>query len=297
VFTITNTASEGVNAAPIEQRFNRGLFSPQRRVCYPDGAGRYYVQQPFGRPGTISWNRNNGWVLDLAVDPLHSNVVYSAAAAVRKSTDGGHTWKTVLLPRRGSYTFVTRIAIAPTRPESIYAIAHNSHNGDTAIYKSTDGGRSWQTTGSSGSSLPPSCCGDAEDALAVDPGNPQTLYAVVGDTVLATTDGGVDWQPIASGLPANDVTSLAVDPRSETVYASIWLDVNRASTNPLAGAIYKTTDGGQTWSEIYHGSAVLRIDLDTARPSTIYAAAYASPGYHFRLLRSTDSGRTWATAP
>jgi len=39
------------------------------------------LEQPFGVPGTTNWNRNNGWVLDVAVDPVHSNVVYSAADA------------------------------------------------------------------------------------------------------------------------------------------------------------------------------------------------------------------------
>jgi photosystem II stability/assembly factor-like uncharacterized protein len=260
------------------------------------------VKLPVGTPGTTSWNRSNGWVLDVAVDPSNSSIVYSASDAVRKSTDGGHTWKTVLQPYPTQWHFVTRIAIAQTRPESIYAIAHIYSNGRTAIYKSTDAGRTWQVTGGSASSLPPSCCGDSEDALAVDPGRPQTLYAAVGDTVLATTDGGANWHPMANGLPANDVTSLAVDPqRSRTVYASVQTDLNRAKSNAVAGAIYKTTDGGQTWSEVFSGFGVQKVAVDPARPSTVYAEGWAGrdPSHQdvFRLLRSTDGGRTWTVAP
>ena len=287
------------------QPFNQGLFPPNggRRVCYPGGAGRpYCVREPIGTPGTTSWNRDNGYVLDVAVDPIHSNVVYSAAGAIRKSTDGGRIWKTVFAPKqRGGFT---RITIAPTRPESIYTITHDVHDGATTIYKSTDAGRTWQATGG-GSSLPPSCCGDSMDALVVDPGNPQALYAAVGQTVLVTTDGGATWEPMANGLPGNAVTSLAADPRRPgTLYASV--DIPHSTKTKAGyvekptGGIYMTTDGGQNWSEVFAGFGVDKVAVDPARPSTIYAAGWAgrdpTHANEFRLLRSTDGAHTWTVA-
>jgi photosystem II stability/assembly factor-like uncharacterized protein len=278
---VYKTVDGGRNWRP----FNQGLFFP------PHGGF-------FGTPGTTSWNRGNGWVVDVAVDPIHSKVVYAAAGGVRKSADGGHTWKAVFVPP-GKYSGVSRIAIPPTRPESIYAIAHNLNDamvGDTAIYKSTDTGRTWQRVGG-GSSLPSSCCWDALDALAVDAGTPQTLYAVVGNTVFATTDGGASWNPMMNGLPANDVTSLAADPRrAGTIYASVFDKLNEVNRNAVHGAIYKTTDAGQTWSKVFSGFGVVRIAVDPKRPSTIYAAGSAGSDrthHEPRLLRSTDSGRTW----
>jgi photosystem II stability/assembly factor-like uncharacterized protein len=283
--------------------YNRGLFPANggRRVCYADAGGRYCVKQPFGTPGTTSWNRDNGYVLDVAVDPIHSNVVYSAAGAIRKSTDGGRTWKTVFAPRQRSG--FTRIAIAPTRPESIYAITHSGFfpAGATTIYKSTNAGLTWQATGRG---LPSSCCGDSEDSLVVDPGNPQTLYADVGDAVFTTTDGGQTWRPTAIGLP-NNVTSLAADPRRPgTLYAGVDIPhstkTKAGDVEKPTGGIYTTTDGGQTWSEVFIGFGVDKVAVDPARPSTIYAAGWAgSDPTHpneFRLLRSTDSGHTWVTA-
>ena len=72
---------------------NRGLFPPHggARRCYrPAGATRRYcVKQPFGTPGTPGFNRGNGWVTAIAVDPANANIVYSGADAVRKSSDGG----------------------------------------------------------------------------------------------------------------------------------------------------------------------------------------------------------------
>jgi photosystem II stability/assembly factor-like uncharacterized protein len=290
------------------QWFNQGLFPPNggRRVCYrPVGARPHCAKLPVGTAGTTAWNRNNGWVLDVAVDPIERDIVYAAAGGVRKSSDGGRTWKAVFTRARGTWIGVTRIAIAPTRPESIYAIARYRANGDTAIFKSSDAGRTWQPTGGS-SKLPQSCCGDGEDALVVDPGSPEKLYAVVGDTGFTTTDGGANWQPIGNGLPPSGVNSLATDPRKPgTVYASVKIPheirTNAGDLEKPTGAIYKTTDGGQTWRKVFTGFGIEKVAVDPARPSTIYATGWAGrdPTHPdaFRLLRSTDGGRAWSTAP
>ena len=291
----TNTAVyRTVDGGRTWQPFRQGLFPPHggKRVCYSQaGASPYCVKLPFGTPGTTSWNRNNGWVLGMAVDPADSDVVYSAAGEVRKSTNGGHAWRTVLLPYPTQGHSVSRIAIAPTRPESIYAIAHTTDTGRTTIYQSTDAGRTWHPTGSRTSVLPNSHDWDSSDALAVDAQHPRTVYAAVGHRVLKTTDAGASWQPITNGLPVG-VRSLATDPRqSGTLYAGL-------QTGGGTGAIYKTTDGGSTWSQVEEGAAIATLGVDPARPATIWAVGVDwTHRDKFFLIRSTDSGRTWATAP
>jgi len=265
--------------------FNRGLFGPSHKVCQ---CGR--CTWGFGShltPGKTDWNGNNGWVLDVAIDPIHSNIVYSAAGGVRKSTNGGHTWKTAFDKCRT----VTRIAIAPTRPESIYAIVHKDPTGAAAIYKSTNGGRTWRATGSSEFAVASvfGCCGDSMDALAIDPANPQTLYAAVGNTVFATTNGGASWHRRANGLPVS-VTSLADDPqRPGTLYASVHRMKLPSGMERPTGGIYQSTNGGRTWAEVWSGFGIDKVAVNPTRPSTIYAQ-----GDH--LLRSTNGGRTWTIA-
>jgi hypothetical protein len=130
------------------------------------------------------------------------------------------------------------------------------------------------------------CCGESMDALAVDPANPRTLYAAIGNTVFATTNGGTSWHRRANGLPGLSVTSLADDPRRPgTLYASVHKMKPPGIERPTGG-IYKSTNGGQTWTEVWSGFGVDKIAVSPTRPSTIYAQ-----GDH--LLRSTNGGRTW----
>ena len=121
------------------------------------------------------------------------------------------------------------------------------------------------------------------------------VYGASGfDGVYSSADGGATWQSMINGLPTNGVTSLAADPRrSGTVYASMEIShtykTKAGDVEKPTGAIYRTTDGGQT-----------RVAVDPARPSTLYATGWAGrdPTHPntFRLLRSTDGGRSWTVA-
>jgi len=276
--------------------FNRGLFPTQHKVCYrPVGARRYCVEQPFGTPGTPHFNRGNGWVTAIAVDPANTNIVYSGADAVRKSSDGGHSWITVLKPHYKWGAPVAALAIAPTRPESIYALIYSYNTSDTSIYKSTDAGKTWHATGSPNSVFtnPDSWGG----TLAVDTQHPTTVYASIGHTLVRTTDAGASWQPITQGLPQQAVTALTVDPqRSGTVYAALYPTYKKRVIS-AAGGIYKTTNAGDTWARAFSTRSLSGtaggLAVDPARPTTIYAAI---DGYPARIARSTDAGRTWTIA-
>jgi hypothetical protein len=77
---------------------NHGLFPPPR--------------------ATFQFNRDKGWVIALAVDPAKTNIVYAGSDRVSKSTDGGHSWKTVFPPHPTPYPRdnVSALAIAASRP-------------------------------------------------------------------------------------------------------------------------------------------------------------------------------------
>ncbi len=175
VIAVYKTVDGGRNWRP----WNRGLFPPPGPLR----------SAHHGTPGTLSWNRGEGHVTDIAVDPANSKIVYAAADAVRKSTDGGHTWKSVFQPPGDPY--IARLVIAATRPEAIYVTVNRY--GSTSIYKSTDAGASWHATGGRRGVFPSR---GWPTALAVDPQEPKTVYAAIDQTVVKTTNAGASWTPI-----------------------------------------------------------------------------------------------------
>ena len=82
----------------------------------------------------------------LAVDPANTNIVYAGSDRVSKSTDGGHSWKTVFPPPTQTGVNACALAIAPTRPEATYATRPTTKRTDSSIYKSTDAGKTWHAT-------------------------------------------------------------------------------------------------------------------------------------------------------
>ena len=190
---------------------------------------------------------------------------------------------------------VAALAIAPTQPESIYAIAYGANTYDTSIYKSTDAGKTWRATGGPSSLFTnPDGWGGA---LAVDTQHPSTVYASIGRTLVRTTDAGLSWQAITQDLPQQVVSALTVDPQQAgIVYAALY-PTYKKSVITAPGGIYKTTNGGDTWTRAFSTRSLSGtaggLAVDPARPTTIYAAI---DGYPARIARSTDAGVTWTIA-
>jgi photosystem II stability/assembly factor-like uncharacterized protein len=227
-------------------------------------------------------NRGEGWVVWLAVDPTNTNVLYEHdyAGTLRKSIDGGHTWKVVLSPR-----WIDGLLVTPGRRPALYAVFYIS--GPTrakppGVYRSRNGGKTWRKM-----RLPAPHGRPA--ASAADPQR-NAIYIVEGARIFRSTDAGRDWNSMGQGLPQDQpVTSLAAG--AGTVFASLGTD-----------GIFKSLDGGRTWTRSWPasgpapglGSSYL-VTVDPAHPATVFAEAdypdQRSTASH--ILRSTDGGRTW----
>ncbi len=99
-------------------------------------------------------------------------------------------------------------------------------------------------------------------SLAIDPANSKILYAGLrgndnkgtGGGVFKTTDGGASWTAINTGLASTRVQALAVDPaNSSTVYAAAMDAIVPVTYAGVGGGVYKTTDGGASWTAINTG--------------------------------------------
>src|SRR5207249_11015495 len=106
----------------------------------------------------------------------------------------------------------------------------------SGLFKTADGGNSWQGINSGLPSLDVA-------AIAVDPSSPSTLYADSHDSknfqggVFKSTDGGATWVKMSEGIPDAGPAAFAIDPLdTQTVHAGI------------GDRVYETTDGGTAWT-------------------------------------------------
>ena len=212
---------------------------------------------------------------------------------------------------------VGALALAPSDDRIVYmgtgegALAGDSYYGD-GIYKSTDGGVTWAHVSSR-------FAGQATSAIAVDPTNPQHVYAATlrgrggnhrttaptGQPfgVYESTDGGVNWT-LRKGTTdqLHGATDVVMDPQNpRALWASFWGD-----------GIYRSTNGGATWSSslgnLPAGNFLeggTRFSLGVSRPSgaaqpTLYTGFDyfdLSKVYHrSQVFRSVDGGTTWTNA-
>jgi photosystem II stability/assembly factor-like uncharacterized protein len=270
-------------------------------------------------PAPILNGAYTGRVSALACSRTNPDLYYAGGAdgGVWRSTDGGASW--VVLTDRLPTTAIGALALDPTNESVIYAgsgeanYANHSRFG-MGLYKSTDGGDTWQVLGGE------VFAGRCFSRLLVHPQNPQRLYAAITRAggfpemaaakghpgasgpvgVFRSDDGGVSWTHLTNGLPALCATDLAMDPANPNV---LYAAIGRIFGAPDNG-IYKSTDGGDSWVKLAGGlptDSVGRISVAVAPslPGRVYALVTracdaAGGGAQMRgAYRSDDAGATW----
>ena len=138
--------------------------------------------------------------------------------------------------------------------------------------------------------------------LAVEgaPDDPRRFYfGAVNGGVWKTDDAGRTWTPIFDEQPVGSIGAIAVAPTSpKTLYVGTG-EADMRSDIAQGVGMFKTTDGGATWSTIglADTQAIARIDVDPRDPQTLLVAALGhpyGPNAERGVFRSTDGGRTWA---
>jgi photosystem II stability/assembly factor-like uncharacterized protein len=229
------------------------------------------LAQGLTEPVTVSRvGPEGGSVNSIVVDPSDSNTVYAAFdAGVFKSADGGTTWSYSGL--MGSA--VSTIAIVPQSPATVYAAVPGN------IFKSLDAGATWnQLPGT-----PPNLILDA-----IDPQG--TLFGRIRPPggLSKSSDGGNTWQTASVGLPnATFLGPPVIDPRnSNTMYITGVANLNTLSTSVIT--VFKSTNGGASWSQIATGLPdFIGLTIDPVNTTTLYEATRTG------FLKSTDGGRVW----
>jgi len=245
-----------------------------------------------------------GRIADVEGVPGDPNVVYvaSASGGLWKTTNGGTTWKPIF-ERQGTIS-LGDIALAPSNPEVVWVgtgetNVRNSVSFGDGVYKSTDGGKTWQHMGLT----------DTEriSAIVINPQNPDIVYiGALGHAfgpneergVFMTTDGGKTWTKTLYIDNQHGVADLEIDPTNPNIlYAGMWSFERKPWTHRSGsekGGVYKSIDGGRTWNKLTNGLPKLmgRIGIRVApsNPNVVYVIVEAKDG---TLYRSDDRGETF----
>ncbi len=200
---------------------------------------------------------------------------------VFRSPNGGGAWRRVPIP--GLSGPVNAIAVDPAHAGTAYVLAYerDGFGGLTIhLFKTLDAGRTW-------SRLP--LPAGTFSGLTRDPRD-GTLW-VTGFGIARSTDGGLTWVAPGGISPADFLVDLAVDPSSPRVLYAAGYRPPPSRFEPSEGRLYKSTDGGASWTRTDAGLAgsfgVQRVLVSPARSQVIYAASFSI------LFRSADAGAHW----
>jgi photosystem II stability/assembly factor-like uncharacterized protein len=229
----------------------------------------------------------------------------TTGGGVFKSLDGGQSWA----PMTDKYFGGTigAVAVSPSNPDVVYVgggeypIRGNVSHGD-GVWKSTDAGKTWTSLGL-----------DATRHIArvrVHPTNPDLVYVAAQGNVWTPTpergiyrsrDGGKSWAKILFRNDSTGASDLVMDPSNPNVlYATFW-QAGRTPWMLVSGgagsAIFKSTDGGDSWTDISHNPGLpagllgnMGITVSGANPRRVWAIIEADSG---GVYRSDDAGATW----
>jgi photosystem II stability/assembly factor-like uncharacterized protein len=229
----------------------------------------------------------SGRCTDVAGIAGNPNVFYAgfATGGLWKTEDSGKTWQSLF--DKEATQAIGSIGLAPSNPNILYVgtgeanILRASLPG-VGMYKSMDGGKSFQHVGLSNTGT--------IARIVVHPSNPNVVYAAASGNewtynaergVYKTIDGGKTWSKV---LFVNDKTGcidLVMDPsNANTLYASMWNRIRKRWSDPMpedGDHLYKSTDAGKTWKIINKGlpetkmTGRIGLAVSPSSPNTLYA--------------------------
>jgi photosystem II stability/assembly factor-like uncharacterized protein len=250
-----------------------------------------------------------GRIGDIALDPNNRSVWYVAMASggVWKTTNRGITWAPIF-DNYGSYS-IGCVTVDPKKSDVVWVGTGENQSqrsvgfGD-GVYKSTDGGKTWQNVGLKNSEHVAKILIDPRDSDTVYVAAQGPLWSPGGDRGLyKTTDGGKTWKAVLEIGENTGVTDVCLDPRNpDTLYAASYQ--RRRNVGVLIGGgpesgIHKTTDGGKTWTKLKDGLPEvdlgrIALAISPQKPDVLYAHVQRAAGKESGgFFRTEDGGKSW----
>ncbi len=249
--------------------------------------------------------------VEMYPDDMQTIFVGAASGGVFKSEDAGNTWTPVFDDALS--LSIGDIAIAPSNKEIMYVGTGEANAGGgslaydgVGIYKSIDGGDNWEYAG-----LPES---GSIGRIVVNANNPDIVYvATMGSLfgnspdrgVYRSQNGGDTWEKVLFVSDSTGAIDLAVNPNNpDIVYAAMWERIRRPDRRSYGGptcGIYKTENGGDTWTELSGGLPMsnngrIGIDISKSNPDILYAIYADKTGYFKGIYKTQNGGDSWIQA-
>lgn len=278
-----------------------GALQGQSRPAVPEGAFEHLRFRAIG-PATAS-----GRIDDLAVNEANPSIFYvgTATGNLWKTVNNGVTWE-VLFDDQPDMVSIGDVASGHNDPDLVWVGTGENNNRQSSswgngVYKSTDGGRTWQHMGLIESRH--------IGRILIDPTDHDVVYVAATGAlwganeergVFRTTDGGATWAKVLYVDQDTGATDLVMDSTDPQVLYAATYQRRRAAWGFHGGGsgsgIYKSVDGGRNWRKLEKGlpgGVVGRIGLDIYRrdPRVVYARIeHQTEG---GVFRSDDGGETW----
>jgi len=223
-------------------------------------------------------------VFCLAIDPVNTRTLYAGTRrGIFKSVDGGDNW--ILMKSCLREVAVLAIAIDPADTNTLYAIGNDAawvvgmfknHKNEIRYeskfrdyaFKSTNGGKKWSSinVGFEKYNL-------ELESLAVDPIEPNTLYAGTRSGIYKSVDRGANWPEHKCKLGELNISTIVIDPRNnKTIYVGTMVGV------------FKSTDGGTNWT--YFSKGLNKIDVLTLAIEPLTTQRRFTPAHSMALIRA-----------
>lgn len=248
-----------------------------------------------------------GRIADIAISPTNSTTWYVAAGSgnLWKTTNSGITWQPIF-EKQASYSIGT-ISIDPNNSETIWVGTGENVSGrhvgwGDGVYKSKNGGKTWQQMGLSKSEHIGKILIDPRNSNIVLVAAEGPLWSAGGERgVYKTIDGGKTWQLVLEIDKNTGVTDLEFHPTNPDIIYAAAYQRRRHTWSLLAGGpnsgIYKSSDNGSSWDKLSTGlpkgdMGKIGLAVTSANPNLVYATIEANDkekGFY----SSTDAGESW----
>jgi photosystem II stability/assembly factor-like uncharacterized protein len=302
--------------------------TPRVRVLVGTRKGAFILESDAARERwEVSGPHFAGWeIYHLKGSPADPNRIYASQSSgwfgqvIQRSDDGGKTWEPVDnrfvydgvpgthqwydgTPRPWEFKRVWHLEPSLTDPDTVYAGVE-----DAALFRSTDGGRSWHELAGlrghgSGPAWQPGAGGMCLHTIILDPSDPQRIFVAISAAgAFRSDDGGTTWRAINRGLRSEGLP----DPTAEVGHC-----VHRLAMHPTRpGVLFmqkhwdvmRSDDAGDSWHDVGGNLPTdfgFAIDVHAHDPETIYVVPIKSDSEHFpldgklRVYRSRSGGNAW----